>query len=92
VVIIAPTVQIRSNSSAITVTNATTSDTGLYQCVATNGADTDMENVTVIVQSEYRLFGSVFCHLGMTCVYIPKCEPYFCCEISLIETSVIVNS
>ena len=39
-----------SNSSVITVTNGTTSDTGLYQCVATNVVDTDIENATIIVQ------------------------------------------
>ena len=39
-----------SNSSVITVTNATTSDTGLYQCVATNVVDNDTQDATVIVQ------------------------------------------
>ena len=41
---------LQSNSSIITVTNATTSDTGLYQCVATNVVGTTIENATVIVQ------------------------------------------
>ena len=50
VITIAPTDGPRSNSSVITVTNATTSDTGLYQCVATNEVDTDIENATVTVQ------------------------------------------
>ena len=50
VITITPTDGLRSNSSVITVTNATTSDTGLYQCVATNVVDTDIENATVTVQ------------------------------------------
>ena len=50
VITITPTDGLRSNSSVITVTNATTSDTGLYQCVATNEVDTDIENATVTVQ------------------------------------------
>jgi len=41
---------LRSNSSVINVDNATTSDTGLYQCVATNVVDADIENATVTVQ------------------------------------------
>jgi len=41
---------LRSNSSAIIITNAATSDAGLYQCVATNVVDTDIENATVTVQ------------------------------------------
>ena len=54
VITITPTDELRSNSSVITVTNATTSDTGLYQCVATNVVDTDIQNATVIVESEYQ--------------------------------------
>ena len=54
VITIAPADELRSNSSVITVTNATTSDTGLYQCVATNVVVTDIQNATVIVQSEYQ--------------------------------------
>ena len=50
VITISPTDEIRSNSSVITVTNATISDTGLYQCVATNVVGTDIQNATVIVQ------------------------------------------
>jgi len=50
VITITPTDELRSNSSVITVTNATTSDTGLYQCVATNVVDTGIENATVTVQ------------------------------------------
>ena len=42
---------LRSNTSVITVTNAMTNDTGVYECVATNRVDTDMQNTTVIVQS-----------------------------------------
>ncbi|XP_065904165.1 hemicentin-1-like isoform X3 [Dysidea avara] len=51
VITITPTDGLRSNSSVITVTNATTSDTGLYQCVATNVVGSDMENATVVVQA-----------------------------------------
>ena len=54
VIAITPTDELQSNSSIITVTNATTSDTGLYQCVATNVVVTDIQNATVIVQSEYH--------------------------------------
>ena len=61
VMTITPTDGLRSNSSVITVTNATTSDTGLYQCVATNEVDTDTENATVIVQGEYQSLISVLC-------------------------------
>ncbi|XP_065904155.1 cell adhesion molecule DSCAML1-like isoform X2 [Dysidea avara] len=50
VISIIPTDELRSNSSVITVTNATTSDTGLYQCVATNVVGADIENATIIVQ------------------------------------------
>ena len=50
VITIAQTDGLRSNSSVITVTNATTKDTGLYQCVGTNVVDTDIENATVTVQ------------------------------------------
>ena len=50
VITITPADELGSNSSVITVTNATTSDTGLYQCVATNVVDTDMETATVTVQ------------------------------------------
>ena len=50
VISIIPTDGLRSNSSVITVTNATTSDTGLYQCVATNVVGADIENATIIVQ------------------------------------------
>jgi len=59
VVTIAPTEELQSTSSVITVTNAATSDTGLYQCVATNGVDTDIENATVIVQG--TIIGSTIC-------------------------------
>ena len=61
VITITPTDGLRSNSSVITVTNATSSDTGLYQCVATNEVDTDTENATVIVQGEYQSFKVVCC-------------------------------
>ena len=38
-------------NSVITVTNAMTNDTGIYECVATNVVDTDMQSATVTVQS-----------------------------------------
>ena len=47
---VTPTDELQSISSAIAVAIATTSDTGLYQCVATNVVDTDIENATVTVQ------------------------------------------
>ena len=50
VITVTSTDGLRSNSSVITVTNATTSDTGLYQCVATNVVGTDTQDATVIVQ------------------------------------------
>jgi len=50
VITIMLTEELQSTSSVITVTNATTSDTGLYQCVATNGVDTDIKNATVVIQ------------------------------------------
>ena len=42
---------LRSNTSDITVTNAMTDDTGVYECIATNRVGTDMQNATVTVQS-----------------------------------------
>ena len=50
VIIITSTDELRSISSVITVTNATSSDTGLYQCVATNVVGYDTRDATVIVQ------------------------------------------
>jgi len=50
VIRITPTEELQSTSSVITVTNATTSDTGLYQCVATNVVGNDTWDATVIVQ------------------------------------------
>ena len=50
VITITPTDGLRSIRSVINVTNATISDTGLYQCVATNVVDTDTQNATVTVQ------------------------------------------
>ena len=38
-------------SSVITVTNAMTDDTGIYECVAINVVNTDMQNAIVTVQS-----------------------------------------
>ena len=58
VITITPTDGLRSNRSVITITNATTSDTGLYQCVATNEVDTGLENATVIIQGYYKHFYS----------------------------------
>ena len=42
---------LRSNTSNITVTNATTNDTGMYECVATNVENTDTQDANVTVQS-----------------------------------------
>ena len=42
---------LRSNTSNITVTNAMTNDTGIYQCVATNVVNTDTQDANVTVQS-----------------------------------------
>ena len=42
---------LRSNTSNITVTNATTNDTGMYECVATNVVNTDTQDAIVTVQS-----------------------------------------
>ena len=40
-----------SNTSNLIVSHAMIDDTGIYECVATNGVDTDMRNATVTVQS-----------------------------------------
>ena len=42
---------LRSNTSNITVTNAVTNDTGIYECVATNVVNTDTQDANVTVQS-----------------------------------------
>ena len=42
---------LRSNTSNITVSNATTNDTGMYECVATNVENTDTQDAIVTVQS-----------------------------------------
>ena len=42
---------LRSNTSNITVTNATTNDTGIYECVATNVVNTDTQDSNVTIQS-----------------------------------------
>ena len=64
---------IQSRSSILNVTNATASDTGLYQCVATNVVNTVTQNATVIVQG--------MCDIWLPCfkmlyrgVYIPACN------------------
>ena len=44
---------LQSRSSILNVTNAIVSDTGLYQCVATNVVNTVMQNATIIVQGKY---------------------------------------
>jgi len=67
------TEQLRSNSSVITVPNATTSDTGLYQCVATNGIDSGIKNATVIVQGTIIVYVSLN-HTHMEDIF------YFCYE------------
>ena len=51
VITITLTEGLQLTSSVITVTNARTNDTGLYECVATNVVDTNMQSATVIVQS-----------------------------------------
>ena len=50
VITITSTDGLRSNSSVINVTNAIASDTGLYQCIATNVVGNDMQDATVVVQ------------------------------------------
>ena len=42
---------LQSNTSVITITNAQTYDTGIYQCVATNIVNNDTQDATVTVQS-----------------------------------------
>ena len=42
---------LHSNTSVITITNAMTYDTGIYQCVATNIVNNDTQDAIVIVQS-----------------------------------------
>ena len=42
---------LRSNTSVITVTNATTNDAGIYECTATNVVNTDTQNANVTLQS-----------------------------------------
>ena len=42
---------LRSNTSNLIVPHAMIDDTGIYECVATNRVNTDMQNATVTVQS-----------------------------------------
>ena len=42
---------LRSSSSNITVTDAMTNDTGLYECVATNVVNNDTQDANVTIQS-----------------------------------------
>ena len=42
---------LRSNTSVVTVTNATTNDAGIYECIATNVVNTDTQDANVILQS-----------------------------------------
>ena len=49
-VTITTTEGLQFNASVIAVTNATFSDTGLYECVASNLVNTDTQSATVIVQ------------------------------------------
>ena len=42
---------LRSNTSVITVTNATTNDAGIYECTATNVENTDTQDANVTLQS-----------------------------------------
>ena len=48
---IAVTEGLRSNASSLIVPHAMIDDTGIYECVATNRVNTDMQNATVTVQS-----------------------------------------
>ena len=41
---------IHSNTSVITVINAITNDTGIYECVATNIVNTDTQDANVTIQ------------------------------------------
>jgi len=70
VITITQTDGLRSNSSVITATNAIASDTGLYQCVATNDITTDTENATVIVQSLLNLFACLSYHVIYCNIYL----------------------
>ena len=47
------TEELRSNTSVITVTNATTNDAGIYECMATtlNVVNTDTQDANVTLQS-----------------------------------------
>lgn len=42
---------IRSNTSVLVVSYATAKDTGIYQCIATNGVNNDTQDALVIVRS-----------------------------------------
>ena len=42
---------LRSNTSVLTVSNAMTNDTGIYQCIATNVVNNDTQDANVTVQS-----------------------------------------
>ena len=42
---------LQSNASVITITNAMTSDTGIYQCIATNIVNNNTQDATVTVKS-----------------------------------------
>ena len=42
---------LRTNTSVLTVSNAMTNDTGIYQCIATNVVNNDTQDANVTVQS-----------------------------------------
>ena len=48
---ITPMERLRSNTSVLAVSNATTNDTGIYQCIATNVVNNDTQDANVTVQS-----------------------------------------
>ena len=60
VVTVMTTGELRSNTSVITVTNAIDSDTGLYECVATNVVNNDTQSATVTVQGLYLCGGVLY--------------------------------
>ena len=64
---------LRSNTSNITVTDAMTNDTGIYECVATNVVNTVTQDATVTVQSQFSLLCSVFVYGDVVSIIIKCC-------------------
>ena len=64
---------LRSNTSNITVTDAMTNDTGIYECVATNVVNTVTQDATITVQSQFSLLCSVFVCGDVVSVIIKCC-------------------